>query len=209
MDIKRKVKRYLRGISFVLRSFFWEKPRGIDFSMRQKSAGIKAKGNHGYALTQRKSFANIIKRLDICADDKFIDIGCGKGGVLYYATSYPFKRVAGVEIEDNLYEIAVNNFKRLKISKVELFHADATTFDQYNGFNVFFLFNPFDADIYEKVVENIFSTLTDERKDSRVLLICYGQSITEYIKERNVMELIDSYTDDVRCTAVNIWRWEK
>lgn len=209
MALKGIIKRYLRGMSFVLKSVFWEKPRGIDFSMRQKSVGIKTRGNHGYALTQKKPFDNIIKRLDICKEDKFIDIGCGKGGVLYYALSYPFKRVAGVEIEDNLYEIAVNNFRRLKIPNVELFHADATTFDQYSGFNVFFLFNPFDADIYEKVVEQIFSTFTTDRPDSRVYLICYGASVTEYIKERNVMELIDSYTDEVRCTSVNIWRWVK
>ena len=177
--------------------------------MRQKYSQIKAWGNHGYALTQKKAFDNIVKKLDIGPEDSFIDIGSGKGGVLRYALSYPFKRVAGVEIEDSLHEIAVRNFQRLGISKVELYHADATTFDKYNEFNVFFLFNPFDAEIYEKVVEQLFSTLTHERPDKRVYLLCYGKSIDDYIAKRNMMELKDSYIDEVRGTSVKIWYWRK
>ena len=167
------------------------------------------KGNHGYALTQKKAFSNIMSRLDINNDDSFIDIGCGKGGVLYYASKYPFRRVAGVEIEDELYEIAVRNFQKLNMPNIEVFHDNAITFDKYSEFNVFFLFNPFDPDIYQQVIDSIFNTLNKTRQDSRVYLICYGATITEYIKDKNEMQLIDTYTDSVRETEVNIWKWEK
>ncbi len=209
MNLKKSLKRSIRGGCFLARSIFWEKPRGLDFSLRQKSKGISMKGNHGYALTQKKAFSNIMSRLDINNDDSFIDIGCGKGGVLYYASKYPFRRVAGVEIEDELYEIAVRNFQKLNMPNIEVFHDNAITFDKYSEFNVFFLFNPFDPDIYQQVIDSIFNTLNKTRQDSRVYLICYGATITEYIKDKNEMQLIDTYTDSVRETEVNIWKWEK
>lgn len=130
MDLKSTFKRLARGGYFLVKSLLWEKPRGIDFSMRQKSRGIKTKGNHGYALTQKRAFDNIMNRLSITEDDNFIDIGCGKGGVLQYASNYPFERIAGIEIEDNLYNIAVRNFQRLRMPQIEIFHDNAVTFDR-------------------------------------------------------------------------------
>lgn len=137
MNLKNVLKRWIRGGCFLLKSVLWERPRGFDFSMRQKTSGIKSEGNHGYALTQKKAFDAIMDRIEICKTDRFIDIGCGKGGVLLYASHYPFQRIAGVEIEDSLYEIAVNNFKKLKNQNVELFYDNAITFDKYCEFNVF------------------------------------------------------------------------
>ena len=209
MSLKSTIKRYVRGSVFLIRSFVLEKPRGLDFSLRQKTKGISMEGNHGYALTQKKSFQNIMDRLDINKDDNFIDIGCGKGGVLYYASMYPFKRIAGIEIEDELYEIAVKNFQRLNLTNIEIFHENAITYKNYNEFNVFFLFNPFEPDIYQKVIDNIFNTLNYKRNDSRVYLICYGATITEYIRNKQIMKLIDNYVDSVRGTNVNIWKWER
>lgn len=204
-----RLKRYIRGGGNFLRWIFWEKPRGLDFSFRQKSFGIAAKGNHGYALTQEKSFDNIMKQLDINSSDSFIDIGCGKGGCLLYASKYPFKRIAGVEIEESLYKIAKKNFVNLKMPQVELYKADAITFSKYGEFSVFFLFNPFDKDIYEKVIDSVLSTLTSDRKEGRVYIICYGATITDYIKSKGIVEQVSSYTDHVRETGVVIWRWKK
>lgn len=202
-----RLKRYIRGGEFFLKSVFWEKPRGVDFSLRQKHFGIASKGNHGYALTQKKAFDNIMKQLDINGNDSFIDIGCGKGGCLLYASKYPFKRIAGVEIEESLYEIAKKNFVNLKMPQVEIYKDNAVTFHKYNEFSVFFMFNPFDEDIYQKVIDVVLSTLTPDRKEERVYIICYGATITDYIKSKGVVEQIHSYTDHVRETGVVIWRW--
>lgn len=72
------IKRIFRGIEFAFQSFFVEKPRGLDFSMRYKFTGDE--GSHGYALTPKKSFRNLMKNIEVLPDDAFIDIGCGKGG---------------------------------------------------------------------------------------------------------------------------------
>ena len=139
----KRIKRFLRGVTLLAKSIFIEKPKGIDFSLRQKTHNIHAEGNNGYALTQKKAFDNIMKLIDINENDCFIDIGCGKGATLYYATKYPFKRIAGIEIEPSLYNIAQKNFKTLKLPDIELFNDNALSFDKYSQFNVYFLFKPF------------------------------------------------------------------
>lgn len=47
------------------------------------------------------------------------------------------------------------------------------------------------------------------RKDPYVYLLCYGATINEYILNKGFFRLTDSYTDDVRGTNVNIWKWER
>lgn len=200
-----KVKRIIRGVSFLLKSYLCEKPRGLDFSMRQKSRNIKFSGNHGYALTQKKAFDEIMKNIEIVAGDAFVDIGCGKGGVLLYASKYNFARVAGIEIEDSLINVAKKNFKILKLDRVELFHDNAVTFERYAEFNVYFMFNPFDADIYMKVINRIVEATKARTDGKKVTLICYGASVYDYIEGLDFFVKKEQYTDDVRCTSVCIW----
>lgn len=189
------------------RYLFYEKPRGLDFSLRQKSKKIKKQGNHGYALTQKKSFDEIMRHLDITSKDSFIDIGCGKGGCLLYAIEHGFGRVAGIEVEKSLYDMAVNNFKRLKLSeRVEIFNEDAAAFRGYGRYNVFYFFNPFDADIYKRVVDNIINQIL-ENPGRNIYMICYGASIREYIKDTNRFFLVHEYTDHIRNTDVCIWKY--
>ncbi|MCI9127127.1 MAG: class I SAM-dependent methyltransferase [Eubacterium sp.] len=207
MNINNKLKRYIRGGVMVLRSLFIERPRGLDFSMRQKNHGIQTEGNHGYALTQEKAFDIILRQLELDENDCFIDIGCGKGGCLYYATKYGFNRIAGIEIEDSLYRIAVRNFQKLKMHHVEIYHEDAITFSRYDEFNVFYMFNPFEPEIYREVLDNLFKCFTQLRaKRKKIYLICYGASESAYIKSSGMFDLINEYTDEIRGTCVHIWK---
>lgn len=206
MDAYRYVKRLVRGITFFLKSYLVEKPKGLDFSLRQKSRNIITDGNHGYALTQRKAFDTIMEKIGVGKDDCFIDIGCGKGATLYYATNYDFRRIAGIEVEPTLYEIARRNFKQLDLPSVELFLENAVNFDKYDQFNIFFLFNPFDDDIYIKVLERIVDSQHQNSGSKKVYLICYGASPVEYIRQSGNWELTDEYLDNVRVTDVHIWK---
>lgn len=198
------IKRYFRGVKFLFKSVFIEKPKGLDFSMRQKSIGIVTPGSHGYALTQEKSIDSIIKKLGVGKGDSFIDIGCGKGGVLRYVDKYCFERIAGLEIEDSLYKIAVKNFQKLKMPNIELFHDNALTFSRYGEFNVFFIANPFTVDMHKQLIDNIVESIKDSKK--RIYLICYGGSIPEYIQSKNIFSKIEEYTDEVSGRKVCLWK---
>jgi SAM-dependent methyltransferase len=184
--------------------------------MRQKhigkAKGISSKGNHGYALTSRKAVKNILRGLPIQVDDSFLDIGCGKGGVLCFATEFPFGRIAGIEIESRLVGIAKRNLEILHLqSRVEVIQADALTFEHYSEFNFFFLFNPFDLEIYGEVLVRIFRCIEAQGPDddSTTWLLCYGESNVEAIWRSNLFELYRSEVCPYRGNSLRIWKSKK
>lgn len=204
----RLSKRFLRYLEYFLTWAFLEKPRGLDFSMRAKTTRITAPGNHGYALTSRNALTNILRRIPISPEDKFLDIGCGKGGVVCYAADFPFKKVAGVEVESWLVDIARKNVRNLNLEhRVEIIHQDAVEFDRYENFNVFFLFNPFDLDIYATVLEMIFNTMESrEREERPVWLLCYGASNMEAISSSAIFDLFIDEICPYRGNLLRVWK---
>ena len=201
-------KRYSRYMTLLLRWLFIEKPRGLDFSMRNKSFGITAIGNNGYALTPTEVLHDIFADLDIENDDCFIDIGCGKGGVLRFACDYPFYRIAGIEVEPFLCDIARKNMGILGLQRTEIINSDATSFDHYQDFNFFYLYNPFSLDIYTTVIQIILSIIKENRTPfSKIYLICYGKSDNNTIATSELFQLIKYSKDSVKDTDIHIWKW--
>lgn len=76
-----------------------------------------------------------------CENDAIVDIGCGKCGAMLSLMDYGFPSVGGIEYETGLYDVAVDNLKKLGLyddQNIELFHSDATKMtvelDKYNWF---------------------------------------------------------------------------
>lgn len=152
-----RVRRYLL---FLAQYFLYEKPRGLDFTMRDTEIYEKSNGKcHGYSKTNEKHLKEIFKRIHNKEDMSFLDIGCGKGVVLKEAAKYPFQRVDGIEIQQQLVNTAQKNFRILKIEdRVRCIHADAAMFEKYEDYNLFFLFNPFPAEILKRVIGKIMES---------------------------------------------------
>ena len=204
------LKRYRRGAEYFFTSFFVEKPNGLDFSMRARD-GWRA-GNNGYSLTPKDLFNELFTHVPPpSTNDCFIDIGCGKGGGLRYAMGYSFGRIAGIEIERPLYDIACNNFKKLQaMNRVELYNEDATTFQKYSEFNYFFLFNPFPTEIYCRVLDEIFGCVTSGKMNhDEAFLLCAGRSEPDYIANSGVFDLAAAYVNEHDEREVKIWKWQR
>jgi len=112
----------------------------------------------------------------------FIDMGSGKGKVLFVANSYPFKKIIGIEYSDSLSEVCEKNINKLGVgNKVNLLNIDATTYQPSNDDLVYYFFNPFKGDILEKTLSNITS-------DKEVYLI--------YVNP-NDSDTFDKYADKI------------
>lgn len=93
------------------------------------------------------------------------DIGCGSGKILMTAMNergpffQHFKRAVGIEHNTNFLAIAEQNLNspniKLNPDKITLTFADAAQYGDYNGVNVIFMYNPFDAEIMKPVERNI------------------------------------------------------
>ena len=198
-------------MSFFLKWIFVEKPRGLDFSMRRKKIGITAEGSTGYAATHSQTLRKIFEKLVINGDDSFLDIGCGKGAVLRFASGYPFGRIAGLEYEGFLCRIAESNMRRLGLDgRVEIIQGDARTFECYGDYNVFFLYNPFSTDISKAVLERIIKGISIQKlSDSkRTYIICYGKYDNDTIENSGLFILDYSFIDPVKDNVVNVWKYE-
>ena len=94
------------------------------------------------------------------SDYTFIDVGSGKGRMLFVAAEYPFRKVVGVEFAVDLHEQARENIRRYKHSKrrcgeIESIAADAAEFEFPEEKLVLYLFNPFGPEVMGRMLANL------------------------------------------------------
>lgn len=102
--------RIIRGLRFLINFLFFEAPRGVNFSMRDLG-GIEKLNYNGYAMTSKKALKNVLRFIKNKNELNFLDIGSGKGAVVYYADLLGFKNSHGIEYNLRLHNIAKKNFK--------------------------------------------------------------------------------------------------
>lgn len=141
---------------------------------------------HMYQPTFGAPLRTLLKKLNIPKDKVFVDLGCGKGKVLLVASGFGFREVRGVEISPSLCEIARRNCaihetkNRTKIV-FSILNLDALEYEIRDDEAVFFLFNPFDAYVLERVVQNILVSL---QKYQRKVWIIYRNAVHRDVIER-------------------------
>jgi SAM-dependent methyltransferase len=95
----------------------------------------------------------------VCAST-FVDVGAGMGRALLLAREYPFKQIVGIELSPHLFEIARENLSSGReftpaCPDVRLVRGDARKRRMPPGDLVVFLYNPFDAEALDDVLDRI------------------------------------------------------
>lgn len=166
----KRIQQFKRYVKYLFQWLFLEKPRGLDFTMRDTSLKVATGGKFkGYAKTDEKHAREIFKSLHVDETMRLLDIGCGKGAFLREASREPFGAIAGVEYVEKLADIARNNFKKLGIAdRVKVYTGDAVKFEHYGDYNVFYFSNPFDSEIMDQVMKRIMDV-----KKNKVWIVYY------------------------------------
>ena len=94
----RNIRDLLRGAHYLFNYYILEKPRGLDFSLRDLSH-ISDSQQKGYAMTSDKAICNIALKINFL-NKSFLDIGSGKGRVVYQALKLGAKHAEGVEFSE-------------------------------------------------------------------------------------------------------------
>jgi predicted RNA methylase len=115
-----------------------------------------------------------IRRSEVSREDVFIDFGCGMGRmVLEAAILYPFDRVVGVELSEELTRIARANLdrnrRRLAAREVEVIASDVLDYQVPDDVTVAFFYNPFLGPIFEHVIRQLLASV--DRAPRRVRII--------------------------------------
>lgn len=159
---------------------------GVDFEIR-----VDEWDGHRfpYESTTFLSYRNLkkyIKQLAMpersCATLKILDVGCGKGKMLYVFSdiakslnkdsSTIISAVSGLEYRKSLVKIAESNMKILRqrlFVPVNVIYGDAETYNDYDDYNLFYLYNPFDEAIMKKFICNICISVRNRPRKVRIV----------------------------------------
>lgn len=113
----------------------------------------------------------------------FIDLGSGKGRTLLMASSFPFRRIIGMELLEELNGIAVANIAKYRSDDQRCFAiesraGDARYFEFPAEATVLYLFNPFPRHIWREVLVNLQKSL---RAAPRKVFVIYHNPVHEDI----------------------------
>ena len=137
-----------------------------------------------YQASEPELFHQILRALPIDpAGFTFIDLGSGKGRSLLMAADYPFCRIVGVELLDELNTIALRNIhqyhgEQQKCFKLESQTGDARDFAFLAEPTVLYLFNPFPEHVLRTVLSNLGDSL---RTSQREVFVIYHNLIHERV----------------------------
>ncbi len=138
-----------------------------------RSLGCEAEGRVYYMPSGWTTLPRILPRRDVGPEDVFLDFGSGLGRVVFQAARYPFKRVVGVEVSEQLQATARANIdrnrERLRAGEVQLVTCDAATFEIPDDVTVAYLFNPFTGSLFSKVITNLLESY--DRRPRRLRII--------------------------------------
>jgi SAM-dependent methyltransferase len=145
--------------------------------LRELAAGAQ------YQASEPGLFHDIIRALPVPPDGfSFIDLGSGKGRTLLMASDYPFRKIIGVELLDELHQIARKNIasyqsEQQKCFDIESFFEDARDFKFPADPLVLYLFNPFP----DYVLRTVLRTLADSFRSApaREIYVIYHNLVHE------------------------------
>jgi predicted RNA methylase len=123
----------------------------------------------------------------------FIDYGSGKGRALLLAAEYPFSRIIGVEFAPELHMIAKRNIQAYRNSRqvcraIQSICADATTYELPADPAVIYIYNPFDAVLMTRVLENVAVSLAAHPR--QLYLLVSGESLQTVVAGAGFRRLV-------------------
>lgn len=158
MSLSESLRQFKWKTSNIIRNYYFDKKLGIKTA---NSYDIKNEyGVHkdvkGYSSTLYSEAQRMVDYMKFGPDDVFIDLGCGKGRVVFMVATYPLKKVIGIELNSSLAQTAQDNLKCFKGGKtrLEISQGDVFKSDLREG-TVFYMFNPFGPDTFQGVLNHI------------------------------------------------------
>ena len=171
-DMPRPLYKICRKLWFV----WWigkDKRRGVDFYAPVDNEGTpEALAGHIRYESTGFLFDRALKeflRRQNHANDRILDVGCGKGRMLEVFHTFGFLKADGLEYSSELSKIARENMKKLGLP-CEVFTGDAAEFDGYDTYNWFYLYNPFAQNIMLRFIGKLKESL---RRNPRKITILY------------------------------------
>lgn len=164
----------------------YENLKGLDFSQPIQGIYNVADNRCDYWPSEKKYVYQALRKINFNNTLNFLDIGCGKGYVLYLAMKYPFQKICGIEYSQDIFNILKNNIRKLSSNNVFIFNIDARDFLAYGEYDVIYFFNPFGREIMKDVMRAITCQML---KNKVYTIIYYNPVCDDIIRENGIFHL--------------------
>jgi SAM-dependent methyltransferase len=141
-----------------------------------------------------KYLKNLLEDFNISGNDSILDIGCGKGSAMRTMLKFPFARVDGIELSEDIALIAMKNIEILHIDRSNIFICNASQFKDYDNYNYFYIYNPFPSFVMSTVVGNLVQSI--QRVQRKVVLIYNNPTCHDVIVSKGKFCKTREYPDE-------------
>lgn len=127
----------------------------------------------------------------------FVDIGCGKGRVLYYIHHFMKLPVTGIELHGGEFELLEENKEsylkeHAPEQSITLLNEAAQQYVFEPHQTVFYMFNPFSMKIFRQVVDNIKQSVEKDPRLVTMILYYPVRNQREYLRNTTEFKLVQT-----------------
>ncbi len=160
-------------------------PRSLDFSLELVVDFDKGRGHNLRVtdlLTFRKVMTYFMRHFRSRENIRFLDVGAGKGLLLFEAKSLRIPRIGGVELSDKCFAALEKNCEILQAPEIERFHADAMQLgEEIDHYDTFFLANPFPKPVMQGFLQALIRSF--QRQNREIMVIYHYPTCEEVYPE--------------------------
>jgi SAM-dependent methyltransferase len=154
-----------------MQSYMFDRLFGVSISV--ESVPAPHGENNGYGGSHWFPVRRALRKLKPGPQDVFVDLGSGKGIALLIAGRLPFRRVIGVDIDEELARSAKEKVaraaKRLRAGEVTSVAANVLEWAVPDDLSVVYMFNPFTGKTFRESVERIFDSYDRTPRELRII----------------------------------------
>jgi len=148
---------------------------------------------HRYEPTPYSALEELFRHYGIRHDDHIVDFGSGKGRLNFYLHYFYDVRVVGVEMNEDLYDEALQNQKRYVKKtgkdKIQFVCCLAEEYEISSFDNRFYFFNPFSIQVFRRVVNNILRSLERNPREIELVLYYPSEDYIYFLEQDTAFEL--------------------
>ena len=144
-----------------------------------------------YCVLERLADSGLIGKEDV-----LLDYGCGKGRVDFFLSYRTKAKSIGIEYDDRIYQSAMENKNEAPQKvKPEFVLTSAEAYDVPGDVNRCYFFNPFSAEILQKVMGKIIESYYETPRE---ILLFFYYPADEFISYLMTVDELDFY-DEIEC----------
>ena len=146
-----------------------------------------------YEPTPYAALEKLFESYSLNRRDHVVDFGCGKGRLSFYIHYFFQAAVTGVEMSEVFYNEAMMNladYAKYRNEKIHFYCCLAEEFNIQPGHNRFYFFNPFNVQIFRKVVNRILDSVEEYSRPADIILYYPSEDYLFYLEHETPFEWV-------------------